>query len=104
MAGAARAARGTRRDSHGRWLWRLVGLSVRQVRKLVSLSAWRRRCSSSVLVAKDREVAFSGGSRVAANQDDSTVGAPTVFPRKTAKVFVGTFLSPSVYRGSLLSE
>jgi hypothetical protein len=26
VAGAARAARSTRRDSHGRWLWRLVGL------------------------------------------------------------------------------
>src|SRR5829696_3937072 len=25
MAGAPRAARSTRRDRHGRWLWRLVG-------------------------------------------------------------------------------
>jgi hypothetical protein len=26
VAGATRAARSTRRDGHGRWLWRLVGL------------------------------------------------------------------------------
>jgi hypothetical protein len=26
MAGASRAARSTDRDSHGRWLWRLVSL------------------------------------------------------------------------------
>src|SRR6266540_3450206 len=31
MAGATRAARSTRRDSHGRWLWRLVRLWTHRV-------------------------------------------------------------------------